>query len=81
MTFTKKQKLEIANSMKEFFPDTFKSAYINTVDTITIRMTDYDDMQGVIVILEDWGFKCRENLRLNSYFCCEKKHIGYRFTF
>ena len=81
MTFTKKQKLEIANSMKDFFPMTFKNAFINMFGEITVRMTNYDDLQSVIVILEDWGFKCNENLRLNSFLCCKENHIGYRFTF
>ena len=37
MTFTTKQKLEIANSMQEFFPTTFQSAYINMFNQVVIR--------------------------------------------
>ena len=80
MTFTTNQKLEIANSMIEFFPTTFKSAFINMFGQITIRMTDYEDLLSCICILEDWDFVCTES-RQNNHWICKQNYIGYKFSF
>ena len=81
MTFTKKQKLDIANSLKDFFPETFKNAFINMFGDITVRMNNLEDLLNAIEMLKEWGFECEENMRLNSFVCCKEKHIGYKFTF
>tara|TARA_Y100001938_G_scaffold139731_1_gene207005 strand:+ start:1343 stop:1588 length:246 start_codon:yes stop_codon:yes gene_type:complete len=81
MTFTTKQKLEIANSMQEFFPTTFQSAYINMFNQVVIRMTNHEDLYNVMEKLEEFGFSCIENKLNHKYFCCKEWYIGFSFKF